>query len=96
MIFQDFRWSLPLLPVYLLYRVIVCPDLAGKLENIVVTLRHYTQSTKLPQPESRAEHTDYTRLFAHSRPSAPYVTTLPIPSFKIPKGGSNMDTKSDD
>ena len=41
MIFQDFGWSLPLLPIYLLYRVIVCPDLAGKLENIVVTLRHY-------------------------------------------------------
>ena len=40
MIFQDFRWILPLLPIYLLYRVIVCPDLAGKLENIVVTLRH--------------------------------------------------------
>ena len=43
MIFQDFRCSLPLQPIYLLYRLIVCPDLAGKLENIDVTLRHKTR-----------------------------------------------------
>ena len=30
--------------------------------SLVVSLRPYPQSTKLPQPESRAEHTDFTIL----------------------------------
>ena len=65
-----------------------------------------TQPTKIPQPESRAEHTNFTRLFANLLSSALYSTKsqtlicfcdtdLNTLVFKMPKLDNNMYNNSD-
>ena len=60
-----------------------------KLTHITENLRYLT--------EFMMDHTNnYTRLFSHQCTSYPYRTTLHTSSFKIPKGGNNMDNKYDE